>query len=302
MIISQRLRLAAVAMGLCLTAASAGADTVDARCDIYPKGSDKASSVQACQFSQRQGYVAITRADGVRHEFSPQGGAGRYVDASGKPVLRQSGLGKRGQIYRLASESVYVYWDTAGLAGAIAVSPSASAPTVLPSAPVATGPFDRTLSLQGIRFRVQAANQGSLGRVQITPRGLSVSNEVIDREVDGAVVGAELGDLNADGSPELYVYVRSAGSGSYGSLLAFSANRRKSLSDIVLPELDAAAARGYQGHDQFAVLEGVLARRFPIYKTGDPNAAPSGGVRQIQYRLVAGEATWLLKVDKVVEF
>jgi len=128
MIISQRLRLAAVAMGLCLTAASVGADTVDARCDIYPKASDKASSVQACQFSQRQGYVAITRADGVRHEFSPQGGAGRYVDASGKPVLRQSGLGKRGQIYRLASESVYVYWDTAGLASATAVSPSASAP------------------------------------------------------------------------------------------------------------------------------------------------------------------------------
>jgi hypothetical protein len=214
-------------MGLCLTAASAGADTVDARCDTYPKGSDRASSVQACQFSQRQGYVSITRADGVRHEFSPQGSAGRYVDASGKPVLRQSGLGKRGQIYRLASESVYVYWDPAGLAGAAAMSAAASAPTALPSAPVATGPFDRRLSLQGIRFRVQATNQA---------------------------------------------------------------------------ELDAAAARGYQGHDQFAVLEGVLARRFPIYKTGDPNAAPSGGVRQIQYKLVAGEATWQLKVDKVVEF
>ena len=30
--------------------------------------------------------------------------------------------------------------------------------------------------------------------------------------------------LNADGSPEVYVYVQSAGSGSYGSLVAFSAN------------------------------------------------------------------------------
>jgi hypothetical protein len=74
------------------------------------------------------------------------------VDASGKPVLRQSGLGKRGQIYRLASESVYVYWDPAGLAGAAAMSAAASAPTALPSAPVATGPFDRRLSLQGIRW------------------------------------------------------------------------------------------------------------------------------------------------------
>jgi hypothetical protein len=164
------------------------------------------------------------------------------------------------------------------------------------------GPFDQTFSLQGIHFRVQAANQGSMGRVQITPRGLRVSNAVISREVEGSVVGAEVADLNADGSPEIYVYISSAGSGSIGTVLAFSANRRKSLSDIVLPELDAASARGYQGHDQFAVVEGVLARRFPIYKAGDTNAAPSGGMRQIQYKLVAGEASWRLKVDRVVEF
>ena len=79
-----------------------------------------------------------------------------------------------------------------------------------------------------------------------------------------------------------------AGSGSYGSLVVVSANRRKSLSDITLPELDPAAARGYQGHDRFAVLQARLRRRFPIYREGDTNAAPSGGVREIRYRLQAG--------------
>ena len=90
-----------------------------------------------------------------------------------------------------------------------------------------------------------------------------------------------MADLNGDGSPELYVYVASAGSGSYGSLVAYSANRRKSLSEIYLPPITdhATAAQGYLGHDQFAVVEGTLVRRFPVYKPGDSNAAPSGGSR-----------------------
>lgn len=33
----------------------------------------------------------------------------------------------------------------------------------------------------------------------------------------------------------------------------------------------------------------------------DTNAKPTGGMREIQYRLVPGEAGWILKVDRVVE-
>ncbi len=103
----------------CAWLAAARADTVDARCDIDPKGSDKASAVLACSFSQRQGHVRIQRSDGVVHELGPVGDdPARYVDAQGRPVQRQLGLGKTGQIYRLADQSVYVYWDTADLPGA----------------------------------------------------------------------------------------------------------------------------------------------------------------------------------------
>jgi hypothetical protein len=48
----------------------------------------------------------------------------------------------------------------------------------------------------------------------ITPSGLSIANDVIKQEIDGSVTGAEVADVNADGSPEIYVYVNSAGSGS----------------------------------------------------------------------------------------
>ena len=278
---------------------------VQARCDVFPKGADKATASLSCSFSQRQGYVTIRRADGVVHDLQPQGDqAGRYVDQHGKPAYRQSGLGARGQIYRLDAESVHVLWDTAGLPGAAASVAAKAAPTRLPPPSPLQVPFDRSFKLQGVGFHVSSANNGSVNHLKIVPSGLAIDNAVIVREIDGQVTRAEVADLNADGSPELYVYVRSAGSGSHGSLVAFSANHRKSLSEIVLPAMadTPAAARGYLGHDDFAVVEQTLVRRFPVYRDGDPNSAPSGGVRQLQYKLRQGEATWQLMLDRVVEY
>lgn len=57
-------------------------------------------------------------------------------------------------------------------------------------------------------------------------------------------------------------------------------------------EDDPDVTRGYMGHDEFAVGEGSLLRRFPVYREGDNNAAPTGGTRQIRYKLEAGEAGW----------
>ena len=97
--------------------AGARADTVDARCDIYPPGDDHTDRVIPCTFSQRQGYVLIRRSDGVVHDLSPVGDrAGNFTDQDGRSVYRQSGLGELGQIYRMPDESVYVYWSTAAFA------------------------------------------------------------------------------------------------------------------------------------------------------------------------------------------
>lgn len=294
----------AIALLLLGSLSAARADTVNARCDIYPKGSDTVSKVVACTFAQRQGYVAIDRADGVRHELSPQGGAGNYLDENGRKAIRSKGLGSKGQIYRLAKESIFVYWETAGLPGGVEAKPANAKPSVLPAAAPSPVPFDQTLKLQGISFRVTSANSGSINELKIMPSGLTIDNTPIARPIEGQITRAEVADLNADGSPEVYVYIRSAGSGSYGTLVAFSANKRKSLSEIYLPPVsdNAKAARGYMGHDDFAVVEGSLVRRFPVYKEGDSNAAPSGGVRQMQYKLKAGEANWQLKLDRVVEY
>lgn len=160
--------------------------------------------------------------------------------------------------------------------------------------------FDKVLKLQGITFHVQATNEGSLNQLTITPSGLAEVNTVIKQEIDGSVTGVEVGDLNSDGSPEIYVYVTSAGSGGYGSLVAYSANNKKSLSKIYLPPLeeDKKASQGYMGHDQFTLIENSLGRRFPVYLKNDANCCPKGGTRQLEYKLVPGEATWKLKLLK----
>jgi len=169
---------------------------------------------------------------------------------------------------------------------------------------VATAGFDKTLELQGIRFHVISANEGSINTLHIVPAGLEIDNSPIERTINGTVTNAEVADLNADGSPEIYVYVTSVGSGSYGSLVAYSANRRKSLSEIYLPPLteDKVVSKGYMGHDEFAVVKDVLIRRFPVYRATDTNARPTGGIRELQYKLIPGEAGWLLKLDRVVEY
>ena len=160
--------------------------------------------------------------------------------------------------------------------------------------------FDKVLTLQGITFHVVATNEGSLNQLTITPSGLEIVNRVMKQEIDGRVTGAEIADINADGSPEIYVFVNSAGSGAYGSLVAYSANNKKSLSEIYLPPLenDKKNSVGYMGHDEFTVIEDSLARRFPVYNEGDANCCPKGGIRQLQYKLVPGEATWQLKLIK----
>ncbi len=164
--------------------------------------------------------------------------------------------------------------------------------------------FKQELELQGIRFVVEATNEGSLNNLTISPSGLSEVNDVISREIEGSVTKVEIEDVNADGSPELYVWVTSAGSGSYGIPIGYSANNKKSLSEIYFPPIseDAVNSKGYMGHDEFVVGEGIIAQRFPIYNEGDNNANPTGKTRQLQYKLTAGEAGWVMKVDRVVEF
>ncbi len=104
---------------------AAKADTVTARCDVYSKGEDRATASGLCTFSQRQGTVGIQLENGDRYDLVPVGEQpGAYQDQNGDAAYRQSGLGDKGQIYRLTNQSIYVYWDTAPYTSDTQATPS----------------------------------------------------------------------------------------------------------------------------------------------------------------------------------
>lgn len=162
-----------------------------------------------------------------------------------------------------------------------------------------TPALDQKETLQGVSFHVFSPNTRSGNRLTVTPTGLESDNTPIGVEVTGIITRTEVADINADGSPELYVY---GFDGTSQTVLAWSANKKKSLSQITLPELDAAQSKGYRGKDEFSVVEGIFGRRFPIYPDDKLESKPTGKIRQLQYKLHQGEAGWLLKPDKVIEY
>lgn len=185
----------------------------------------------------------------------------------------------------------------------VSIAGFAAAFTAACSTTVQAEPFFAEMVLQGVTFQVESPNDSSINQVIVRAESPEASLGPMQVEADGTITKVEIGDLNADGYPEIYVYINSAGSGSYGSLIAYSSNRNKSLSEIYLPSIegDPAIMQGYMGHDEFAVGEGTLLRRFPVYREGDTNAQPTGGTRQIQYTLEAGEAGWVLRQDRVLD-
>lgn len=186
--------------------------------------------------------------------------------------------------------------DAAPAAAPASVTEDSSAPT--PSA--AAGTFDRRFDRpDGIGFAVHAEPDGEGTRVTITPLGMSASNEPVTQVFAATVTGAESDDLDADGFPEVYVYLSSTDGSGRGDVFAVASNKGKSASPITLPALSEvpANAEGYTGGDEFAVLEGALGRRFPVQA-----ADGSKKTRQLQYKLVPGEAGWQLRLDRTTEY
>lgn len=161
--------------------------------------------------------------------------------------------------------------------------------------------FHKILTSQHTSYDIKTSGEGSIRQLSIQPKGLEINNEKIVLEIEGQVVNAEIEDLNSDGFPEILIYTIAAGSGSYGNVIGYSENNGKSLSQIYFPEIanNEEASVGYMGHDEFSIIETSLIQKFPIYKKGDSNSNPTGGTRQIHYKLIDGEASRIFVIDKI---
>lgn len=160
--------------------------------------------------------------------------------------------------------------------------------------------YNKTLNYGKYSFELRQNKE----TLTITPMGLTGDARAVQHEIKGKIVGAEVGDLNKDGFPELMVYITLPGAGQYGTVIGYSVNSGKSMSELYFPPVaeNSKISQGYLGRDEFAIVENTFAQRFPIYKKEDSRDKPTGGIRQIQYKLVNGEAARKLVVDKVVEY
>ena len=167
--------------------------------------------------------------------------------------------------------------------------------------------FQDTLSMQGITFELTALYKAGINVLTIKPVGLEIDNREVTHETNGWIVGAEVEDLNSDGSPEIVVYASGSDSLRTGSVICYSVNNGKSMSQVYFPGMtgNPEAMNGYRGSDEFAIVETTLVQRFPVYKTdetGNVTGEPTGMMRQIQYKLADGEASRYFGIDRIIEY
>lgn len=156
--------------------------------------------------------------------------------------------------------------------------------------------YSTTLRFNVYSFSVTAADSGRVREVLIKAyRGeLLLTNFRV--RVDGAVVGAQVADLDNNRFPELYIYSTSDGSGSFGHVYGWQfLPERKA--DIIVPNWRMTLAEGYMGHDSLWVERDIFCRKYPIYRSGDANAEPSGGFQMMRYRLKPAGVGFSLVAD-----
>lgn len=147
----------------------------------------------------------------------------------------------------------------------------------------------------------------SICNVQIKTSGFSADNSTYHLDAIDPLKDIFLADLDNNGYEEIYLLTESAGSGSYSSVYGFASNKDKSVTPIyVRPKTELQKGKremfeGFVGHNQFEIQNGKLLNSFPVYLEGDANSKPGGGQRIVQYRLIAGEAGWVLEAEKIIK-
>lgn len=289
-------------LGILLAATLPSLATADIRKEAiqFARGSSGASVSGRITGDETVDYTLRAKAGQTLHVNLKADSSMAYFNvlppgSTGEAIFIGSTLGDtfEGKLEQDGEYTVRVYQMRAGARRGESAKYTLS--TRIDGAASATAAFDQSLEMFGVSFHVSSPNAANGNTVTIKPSGLSKDNSAFTDEITGVVLRAEVNDLNVDQSPEVYVYVKPPGDTARMQLVAYSANRNASLSSIYLPPIEdtPGAAQGFAGQDDMAVLEGVLARRFSI---GD------GKMRQMQYKLVSGEAGWQLKFDRMDEF
>jgi hypothetical protein len=154
--------------------------------------------------------------------------------------------------------------------------------------------IDTTMKIGKYGYKVSCRNKDiKANQLSIRPLGFeSPANEGMNMPVRGRVSAAMVDDLNSDGLADLILFIYTDSAASHGTVYVMVSQDSKTIMPAGLPDpaLDGKINTGYKGHDSFSMLEGTILLRFPIFKSGDKDDAPTGGIRTVQYSISKGES------------
>ncbi|MCF6357335.1 MAG: hypothetical protein L3J54_05955 [Draconibacterium sp.] len=156
-------------------------------------------------------------------------------------------------------------------------------------------------------FSIDHSLGASIDYVEIKTSGFEIINTTHILGETDPVEEVFLADLDKNGYEEIYLLTRSAGSGSYSNIYGMASNKDKSATPIFVPEISekqmekGGLFEGFMGHNKFTFEDGKLVNKFPVYLKKDINAKSTGGSKMVEYKLIAGEAGWILKPKETVK-
>lgn len=168
--------------------------------------------------------------------------------------------------------------------------------------------YDSTMKVGKVGYRVSTNNKGEeKNSTTISPIGFNSGARDVTIEVRGRITKCEVDDLNRDGFPDLVIYVFSGGAKTTGTVIGVSSEKNESFLPIIFPDItdDPKLRVGYNGQDQFLLMEGMLIRRFPLYAMDSVTNSmkPLGMSRQITYTVSPDEkGTQRFKAGRSYDF
>jgi hypothetical protein len=129
----------------------------------------------------------------------------------------------------------------------------------------------------------QSASEGGI-TVLRRAKG-SKTDTLLTAPRNGAFQSAFITRLDPKNDHELIIVNQSAGSGSYAELVAYTIDKNGKLNKVNIISPAKNDLVGYMGKDSIYTDGKLLWRQFPIFKEGDANCCPSGGLQVLKYTL-----------------
>jgi len=161
--------------------------------------------------------------------------------------------------------------------------------TVKKSEPIS----NRNLEFNNSKFNIKAFKTNDNVDVTISSTG----SKSISKSFKGTFLDCEIGDLNKDGYPEIFIYTMD--SKNQGGIIAYTVDNNHKLNPIYFPseKKDEKIYDGYNGNDSFALFDDVLIQRFLTETKEHRNR-----VKEILYKMKDHDSYVYFEVESIHEF